>query len=97
MNTDWTLLLLWVFISGFTGFILMGIDKARAEAGDWRIPERAFFSLGVLGGAFGIVAGSSFFHHKTLKTSFMAVVLLEAVLWVGILVELERLLGSPFS
>jgi uncharacterized membrane protein YsdA (DUF1294 family) len=97
MNPAWTLALLWVFISGFIGFILMGVDKSRARDREWRIPEKTFFALGLAGGAFGIVVGSSVFHHKTLKASFLGVILFLAVVWVGILVEFERLLGPPFG
>jgi uncharacterized membrane protein YsdA (DUF1294 family) len=79
MNLVWELILGWLTISGFVGFILMGNDKARAQDGSWRIPERVFFRLAIVGGAFGIVAGSSVFHHKTLKDSFNEVVLIVAL------------------
>lgn len=75
----------WLFVSGLAGFILMGVDKARAIDRAWRIPEVTFFTLALFGGAFGVLLGSSIFHHKTHKVSFMGVVILSAVLWLGIL------------
>jgi uncharacterized membrane protein YsdA (DUF1294 family) len=50
-----------------------------------RIPERVFFRLAKVGGAFGILLGSGVFHHKTRKDSFIEVVLLVAVVWVAAL------------
>jgi uncharacterized membrane protein YsdA (DUF1294 family) len=96
MSPAWTLVLLWVFTSGFIGFILMGIDKATAQDREWRIPEKSLFTLALIGGAFGILLGSGFFHHKTLKASFEGVVLISAAIWAVILAGLTRLLGFPF-
>ncbi len=93
MNPAWSIVIGWLIILGFIGFVLVGIDKARARDGSWRIPERAFFRLALAGGAFGIVAGSSVFHHKTLKGSFIGTVIRIAVVWVAVLIGLEKLLG----
>ena len=93
MLVPWELVTGWVFTTGFIGFTLMGIDKARARDRGRRIPEIWFFCLAFLGGSFGIIAGGSLFHHKTLKASFMAVVLTAAAVWVAILVGLFRTLG----
>jgi len=97
MNLAWTLVLVWVSVSGLLGFILMGVDKARAVDRAWRIPEASFFTLALLGGTFGVLLGSGVFHHKTLKTSFMSVIILSAVFWLGILFEVQRMIGSPFG
>ncbi|MDE1852971.1 MAG: DUF1294 domain-containing protein [Thaumarchaeota archaeon] len=95
MILGWELVLGWLVISSLAGFILMGIDKARARDGSWRIPERVFFELAVVGGAFGIVAGSSVFHHKTSKPSFIVTIIVIALIWVAALVELQDILGPP--
>ncbi len=97
MTPVWTLTMGWLLVSGFVGFILMGIDKARAVDREWRIPEKTFFMLALVGGAFGVLAGSSVFHHKTLKPSFMGVIILLTLAWLGILVYLQSLIGSPFG
>lgn len=47
------------------GFILMGTDKKKARLGEWRIPEKAFFIVSLLGGSLGSWLGMYVFHHKT--------------------------------
>ena len=71
----------------------MGFDKQRAREGGWRIPERTFFILALVGGAFGILLGSAAFHHKNRKGSFIGIVVICAALWLGGLLELARLVG----
>ena len=51
-------------------FAAMGIDKARAKAGAWRIPEATLFLLAVLGGSVGGILGMQLFHHKTTHKTF---------------------------
>ncbi len=97
MNPLWTAVIGWLVLSGFVGFLMMGIDKARAQDGSWRIPEKTFFRLAMIGGALGMLAGSSVFHHKTLKDSFLEIVLVIGVGWVIVLLGLERLLGPPLG
>ncbi len=97
MGPEWTVLLGWVVVAGLSGFILMGIDKARAVEGGWRIPEMTFFTLALVGGAFGILLGSSVFRHKTLKALFMGVIFLCTVLWLGILLAVVEAIGLPFG
>ena len=46
-------------------FALMGWDKRRARRGEWRVRERTFFLLALLGGALGGGAGMRVFRHKT--------------------------------
>jgi uncharacterized membrane protein YsdA (DUF1294 family) len=75
----------------------MGIDKARAHDDSWRIPESVFFRLALVGGAFGIIVGSSLFRHKTQKVSFVVGTLVVAVVWIVALLGLSKLLGPPFS
>lgn len=72
---------------------LMGIDKALAKAGAWRISERALFLPVVLGGAAGGVLGMTLFRHKTNHWQFrlgfpvlfgvQLVLLILAVLWLA--------------
>ncbi len=51
-------------------FAAMGIDKALAKRGAWRIPEKTLFLLAILGGALGGIIGMQLFRHKTKHTSF---------------------------
>ena len=46
-------------------FILMGVDKARAKRGAWRIPEATLFLFAALMGGVGGTLGMFFFRHKT--------------------------------
>lgn len=52
-------------------FAAMGIDKARAKAGAWRIPEATLFLLAVLGGSVGGILGMQLFRHKTRHKTFI--------------------------
>ncbi len=61
------------------GFILVYVDKRKAIRHDWRIPEKTFFLLGLIGGATGIWAGMFLFHHKTRKTKFVAILVVDFI------------------
>jgi uncharacterized membrane protein YsdA (DUF1294 family) len=63
-------LLAWLAAWSIPALILMGVDKSRAIRHRWRIPERTFFALAVLGGAIGIIVGMLVFRHKTNHRSF---------------------------
>ena len=97
MILAWTLILSWLALIGFAGFVLMGIDKGRARGRERRVPEMTLYKLALLGGALGVLAGAFIFHHKTSKPTFFGVVLILAVLWVVALAGLQRALGSPFA
>lgn len=93
----WTLTIIWLIGTGLVGFFTMGIDKSRARNHSRRIPEIFFFELAFLGGVFGILLGSSVLRHKSRKVSFLGVIFLAAIIWVAILIGLERMLGSPLG
>lgn len=59
------LVVFWLAAANLLGLILMGADKSRARRGAWRIPEKTFFLLAVLGGSVGCWLGMYLFHHKT--------------------------------
>ncbi len=65
-------------------FALMGIDKAKAKAGAWRIPEKTLFLVTALFGGLGGTLGMSFFRHKTkhwyFKLGFPALLVVQIVL-----------------
>ena len=60
---------LWAFIYliviNITGLLLMGIDKRKARKNLWRIPEKTFFIVSLIGGSIGTWAGMYVFRHKT--------------------------------
>ena len=58
---------LWIYlvIVNVLAFALYGIDKYKAKAGAWRVPEKTLLGIAVLGGSVGAIAGMKTFHHKT--------------------------------
>ena len=59
-------------VMNFIGFAAMGLDKYKAKAHAWRIPERTLFLLSILGGSAGTWAGMYVFRHKTRHWYFVA-------------------------
>ena len=57
--------LAWVLVFSLADFLLFGGDKRRARRGAWRVPEKTFFLVAVLGGSPGAILGMRLFHHKT--------------------------------
>lgn len=51
-------------------FITMWVDKRKAQNGTWRIKEMTLFTLVLLGGGIGGIAGMYTFRHKTKKLYF---------------------------
>ena len=51
--------LLWLLVWNFVAFALMGVDKAKARRGRWRIPEKTLFLSAILGGSVGAMLGMS--------------------------------------
>ena len=49
----------------------MYIDKKKAEKSKRRIPEKTLFTLVILGGGIGGIAGMYMFRHKTKKAKFV--------------------------
>ena len=53
------------FLINLVTVALMGLDKAYAKQGGWRIPEKTLFGAALLGEAVGGTIGMFFFRHKT--------------------------------
>ena len=82
---------LYLLIINIAAFAAMGIDKSRARNHQWRISEAALFSLALLGGSVGSIAGMRFFHHKTRKPVFRIGMPLILVVQILAVVYLARL------
>lgn len=54
----------------FATFAAFGIDKSRAENGQWRIQESTLLGMTLLGGTVGAWSGRRAFRHKTRKQPF---------------------------
>lgn len=52
------------------GFVTVGVDKYKAKYKLWRIPERTFFVITILGGFPGVYSALFVFRHKTQRWYF---------------------------
>ena len=77
-------LLIIIGVMSLAAFAAFGLDKYKAKAGKWRIPERTLFLLALLGGGIGAFLGMKVFHHKTMHKQFVigipAIMLVQLVL-----------------
>ena len=64
-------IIIYLICINIIGFLAMWIDKRKAIKGKWRIPEQTLFTITLLGGGFGTIAGMYTFRHKTQKYSFV--------------------------
>lgn len=60
----------YLIIINIAAWLAYGLDKWKAKAGKWRIPERTLLFLALIGGSVGALAGMFLFHHKTKKPKF---------------------------
>ena len=65
------ILLVIITVMSLAAFAAFGLDKYKAKAGKWRIPERTLFLLALLGGGIGAFLGMKVFHHKTMHKQFV--------------------------
>lgn len=63
-------IIIYLIIINIIGFLVMYIDKQKAQKGKWRIPEKTIFIITVLGGGIGTISGMYAFRHKTQKLHF---------------------------
>lgn len=56
---------IYLVIINIVGLLVMGIDKLKAKKNAWRIPEKAFFIVSLIGGSIGTWGGMYVFRHKT--------------------------------
>ena len=79
-------------VMNLLAFVLMGIDKMKAQRGAWRIPEKTLFLVTALFGGLGGTLGMSFFRHKTkhwyFKAGFPALLIVQLALLAVILPKL---------
>lgn len=62
---------IYLIIINITGFVTMGIDKAKAKKKKWRIKEATLFMVAAIGGSIGSILGMYTFRHKTKHTYFV--------------------------
>ena len=75
------------------GFVLMFVDKKRAQNNQWRIKEATLFLSAAIGGSIGSMLGMKVFRHKTKHMSFLigmpAIFIVQVVLVVGYIIYLR--------
>ena len=80
---------IYLLIVNALGFYMMWSDKQKAKRNAWRIPERNFFVVSLLGGSLGCWIGMQTFRHKTQHIKFTvglpAIMLLQCGLWLWIM------------
>lgn len=73
-------LLLWnLFV-----FLVYGLDKGKAQKGQYRIPEKVLLGMALALGGLGAGFAGYFFHHKTRKWYFKLTWLLGIGLVLGL-------------
>ena len=55
----------YLIVINIIGFIAMGLDKIKAKAGAWCIPEKTLLGIAFIGGGAGVWLGMEGFRHKT--------------------------------
>ncbi len=75
--------LCWIIVINAWTIMRFWQDKARAVAGDRRIPEADLLGLALIGGSPGAFAARHFFQHKTRKEPFSTRLMLIAAAQVG--------------
>ena len=63
-------LFLYLLIINALAFLIMLIDKEKAKAKAWRIPERTLMGLAALGGSLGTILAMRICRHKTKHLKF---------------------------
>ena len=71
MSIAMDILMYYLLGINFTTWVAYGLDKGRAKAGKWRIPERTLLILTAAGGSVGALAAMLLFRHKTKKAKFV--------------------------
>lgn len=80
------ILVTYLLITNFIGFIIMLIDKQRAIHKEWRISEKTLIGISIIGGSIGMLLGMSSFRHKTKHIKFklgIPLILLVQIVLIG--------------
>ena len=82
-------IIIYFIVVNIIAFLAMLVDKKKAQKGSWRIKESTLFTLVLLGGGIGGIAGMYIFRHKTKKIRFtigFPVILVSELVLVGYLI-----------
>lgn len=85
-------IIIYLIIMNLFGFLIMLIDKKRAEHSKWRIKENTLFIIALIGGSIGTIIGMYTFRHKTQKTKFIigfpAIIIIQILIVIGIIFKI---------
>ena len=80
-------LIIYLLIINAVSFLLMLIDKRKAQKNRYRIPEAVLMSAAALGGSLGGLAGMYTVRHKTRKPLFFigipVILVLQIVIFIA--------------
>ena len=83
-------LLCYILLVNLLGFYAMYTDKLRAKKRAFRIPEATLFTIAVIGGSIGSIAGMHTFRHKTKHWYFVygmpMILILQIIAVIGLLI-----------
>lgn len=84
--------MIYLIMINILAFLMMTLDKYKARKHAWRVPEKSFFLLSIIGGSLGTWIGMYICHHKTRHWYF--VVGIPIILLLQILLILKGKGGS---
>lgn len=83
------LIILYLLTINIWVFILCGADKYRAKRNMWRVKEKTFFILSILGASPFMLLGMYTFRHKTKHFNFVVCIPMILVLQIVLIIFLE--------
>ncbi len=96
MTITFYLIVTYAVLINLITYVAYGLDKYKAKAGSWRIPEKTLLLLTAVGGSMGALLGMKVFHHKTMHKKFyigVPLILVLQLLLIGWIVL--RLSATP--
>ncbi len=96
MTITFYLIVTYAVLINLITFVAYGLDKYKAKAGSWRIPEKTLLLLTAVGGSMGALLGMKVFHHKMMHKKFyigVPLILVLQLLLIGWIVL--RLSATP--
>ncbi|MBR4262811.1 MAG: DUF1294 domain-containing protein [Bacilli bacterium] len=72
----------YLVIINIFSFIMCILDKYYAINNKYRISEKLFLLISIIGGAFGLVFGMHLVRHKTKKNKFNIPIYIIFIIWI---------------
>lgn len=84
----WLGVVIYYILINVLAILIYYVDKRKAIASAWRIPEKTLILIAALGGGYGAYFAMKVFHHKTKKLKFRVLVPLCAVAHIVVICKL---------